>query len=211
MTSQALRATFAAGAAALVAVVWLGCSGDDTSSSPGVVTDPNVLCDQLCKRVIGTCNEGAKRMFRTEEQCIKACLMFDTGVVGGTTGNTIRCRLAQAEAGNCNGAGILGGTACGSPCDGFCRVTAKTCTGSGAAQNPFGTEETCVETCESKIRFDSAASQGTEQEFFGADTLNCRAQHLLLALSQQDPHCSHGAVESAVCKGAGAGADAGGP
>lgn len=211
MTSQALRATFAAGAAALVAVVWLGCSGDDTSSSPGVVTDPNVLCDQLCKRVIGTCNEGAKRMFRTEEQCIKACLMFDTGVVGGTTGNTIRCRLAQAEAGNCNGAGILGGTACGSPCDGFCRVTAKTCTGSGAAQNPFGTEETCVETCESKIRFDGAASQGTEQEFFGADTLNCRAQHLLLALSQQDPHCSHGAVESAVCKGAGAGADAGGP
>ncbi len=191
---------------ALACTVWLGCTGEDaTPPSAGSV---ETLCDELCRKTLATCNTGAKQMFRTTEQCVATCRSFDPGVEGIATGNTIRCRIAEVDKGNCNGAGLLGGDVCGKPCDGFCRAEAVAC--KAAATRKYDSEGSCVEQCETELVFVASAAQGADQPFTGDNTLNCRAQHLLLSFADPDPHCGHlDPVNSIPCSGPKPGADAG--
>lgn len=203
-----MRGGRGAGAAVVaVALAWLGCTGEDPPSTSGdTVAD---LCDELCTKVLSTCNEGAKQMFRDTAQCVESCQALDPGVAGSTTGNTIRCRIAQVDARDCNGAGVLGGGKCGQRCDGYCRVAATACAALPEAQRPYRNEADCVETCDGQLRFDPTATEGANQPFVGEDTLNCRTPHLLFALSDPQTHCGHLGVRSPPCSGASP-ADAGG-
>lgn len=191
---------------ALACTAWIACAGEDVTATTADSVEN--LCDQLCKKVVANCNTGDKQMFRTVEQCMTTCLTLEPGVVSTTSGNTIRCRIAEVDKGNCNGAGVLGGGVCGKPCDGFCRVEAATCADAGT--RAYDTEGECIETCEAQLMFDPASAQGISQPFTGADTLNCRAQHLILAETEKDPHCGHLAVKSVPCSGPKPG-DAGAP
>ena len=178
-------------------VLWLGCTGEDAPAAPTSNTGASLsqLCDELCRKTMAACTTGANLIYRSVEQCVQTCNKLEPGLEGTTTGNTIRCRIAEVNAGNCNGAGPLGGGKCGRVCDGFCRVSAASC----KELNPFTSEGTCVETCEGQIAFDPAAPQGAEQPFNGRNTLNCRAQHLLLTFTEPGTRCAHLGVQSPPC------------
>jgi hypothetical protein len=190
-------------AASLLALSVLGpaCVGDDGATE----SSSAALCDEYCTKVIATCT-GGQAMYSSKAQCLSTCSALRPETETSAAGNTVRCRLNQVQAGNCAGAGLTGGGACGQPCEGFCRVTAKAC---APDLLPLGGEGSCLETCRTEIRYDPAKADGVAQPLDGEDTLNCRAQHLLLALSEPSPHCLHLRTTASPCNRAPAAKDAG--
>jgi hypothetical protein len=184
----------------VVAGAAVACTGEDASTRTpfeDAAATASELCGQMCTKAMTQCT-GAQTIYADEAQCVATCKALDLGVAGSGAGNTIRCRIAQLQAGNCSGGGVLGGNVCGAPCDGFCKVTSKACSAATQVANPFGDEGTCLETCRASLRFDPNAAQGGDISLT-SDTLNCRAQHLLLATKDPDPHCGHLKVPSPVC------------
>jgi hypothetical protein len=134
---------------------------------------------------------------------MKVCTNLELGTRNDGDVNSVGCRLRQMRAAatldSCIAAGPFGGDVCGTRCSNFCRFVGKSCL--AIAAPPYGgSEGTCIEACPS-FRRDAALGDNTEVPAFpGADTFNCRSHHLILALSEPEPHCSHADAVSPLCK-----------
>jgi hypothetical protein len=181
--------------AGVLAVGFVGVVFGCTASDPAPAASSDATCTTYCNRILDECT-GTNAMYRDNTQCLAACKALDPANETSKSGNTVNCRLARLDAKDCPGAGLLGGGECGQRCDGFCKVTIATC--ASQPMPPFDGIGSCVEQC-SKMTFDPAATEGVDQPLAGADTLNCRVQHLLLAIEQPVPHCGHVALQSAMC------------
>jgi hypothetical protein len=190
--------------ATVLALGLVGVAFGCTASDPAPAASSDATCSTYCTRILDECT-GANAMYRDNTQCLAACKALDPANETGKSGNTVNCRLARLDNKDCPGAGLLGGGVCGQRCDGFCKVTIATC--GTQADPPFDGIGSCVEQCTSSIPFDPNATEGVDQPLNGEDTLNCRVQHLLLAIEQPVPHCGHLRVQSSMCNGA---QDAGG-
>jgi hypothetical protein len=175
---------------------WLGCVKDESQGQAAPI------CPSYCDALDTNC-PGLE--YKDRDQCLATCARMKPGNEGQID-DTAGCRLTQAknaaknDEAACKKGSAFGGEACGTPCTTFCNLVDELCIhGEGApADHPYPTEETCIEECNTKLKYDKAGSEG--QKFVGGDTLNCRMFHLLLALDDRVTHCPHTGVISAVCK-----------
>lgn len=183
-----------AGFCFVAAAFWLGCVEDDTTTGTVVPVCPR-YCDELDAKCAGL-------EYKDRDQCLAACAFMKPGNEGDTD-DSAGCRLGQAklatkgDKASCKKASAYGGEACGDPCTTFCKLVNEICI-EGSGSPPYTSESSCFEQCKA-IPYDKAGDEGP-QAFEGADTLNCRMFHLLLAIDDKAGHCPHTAPVSATCK-----------
>jgi hypothetical protein len=152
------------------------------------------LCEQYCDRVETACVD-AIRQYASRDACLAVCALLDPGPAGTATGNTVRCRLAQAQlaAGTgepgmyCFSAGPGGAGICGEDCEGYCALMTAKC-----AQ--LGSYAECLTACgdvpdlsqpPDNVRFSANIDDG--------DSLQCRLYHVSAATLDPNLHCAHAA------------------
>lgn len=178
------------------AASWLGCVKDESGGAP------LPICPRYCDKLDESC---AGLEYKDRDQCLAACALMKPGNEGDND-NTAGCRLGQAEkatkgdGASCKKASAFGGQACGNPCTTFCQLVDAICIqGNDSASKPYTSESSCVEQCAS-LTYDPNGDEGQKQDFAGADTLNCRMFHLLLAIDDKAGHCPHTGAVSDTCK-----------
>jgi hypothetical protein len=204
-TKRALGAVVAVSALIVSASVSsTACVGD--SPPPAGET-----CETYCSTIARSCT-GPNRQYRDEKECLATCGKLPEGDESDGALNTVGCRLRQARAAatleQCTAAGPFGGGLCGSRCEAFCAINARTCGEELGPLQPFRSEATCLEQC-SLFTFDPDEGEGPSQDFSGNDTVNCRSFHLILAQQDAEGHCPHTAPASSVCRSASPTGDAG--
>lgn len=175
--------------------------GGADSATPERPTDPAspALCNDYCATIMESCT-GDNAQFDNEATCAAMCSSWLTGRENARTGNSAHCRLTFAktagDAQSCREAGPFATTRCGTPCAGFCEVVAKHC-------DPNKSGYTDVSACKERCGSDATHYAIQLDAGFGPDstrvpnanTLNCRAYHMHLALSSPpgtlENHCGH--------------------
>ena len=166
---------------------------------PDCDTDgPSALCRDYCATVMKNCT-GENAIYEGIATCYAVCKVLPPGNPGDDSGNTVACRLRQAEeagpegvnepATHCSGAspggeGRDGTILCSDNCDGYCAIMQEVCT-------DFESLEQCKESC------------GTAEDLGGYDTshtmgdfVQCRLWHASAAAELANPHCLHAAGKS---------------
>lgn len=182
----------------VAAASFSGCVED---ASTGATPVP--ICVRYCDALEANC---AGLEYKNRDECLATCALMKEGNEGDKD-DTVGCRLAFAKSAApgdkaaCKKGSAYGGAACGDPCATFCRLDDKICiSGSDASSKPYNSESTCFEACKTNpLVYDPNGEEGP-QVFQGADTLNCRMFHLILALGDREGHCPHTAPTSATCR-----------
>jgi hypothetical protein len=185
---------------AAFAFVALACVSED----PGLKAPDKLTCDVYCNEVMSRCT-GPQAQYLDPLECKRVCDILDAaGSMGQRTDNegldTIGCRYNRARdtTPNCVAAGPYGGGVCGATrCAAFCKIQQSAC--ATADNKPFDTEEQCVEECPS-IPVDPEEPEFPPSAATGSDSIQCRGRHLILAITQPNPHCGHAALLSDTCK-----------
>ncbi len=173
-----------------------GSSGDTTVTPPGDsgprsdADNPppsEAACADYCAMMDKSCT-GANAQYE-DVDCNILCTKlaaWPTGAAGATSGNTLACRVTYAKAAasdpakNCGPAGKFGAGICGGRCEGFCRLSARNCTG----KNQIYTDDAaCMATCNG----------------WPTDKQECSIYHLGLAGEDPVTHCPHGSPTSHAC------------
>ncbi|HEY4012148.1 MAG TPA: hypothetical protein VGM06_02320 [Polyangiaceae bacterium] len=177
---------------------------------------PQDLCTVYCSVVNQNCTGALSQYAFWPNDCLQLCAFWETGNPGDTTGDTRECRIYHAGAAqgstanatfHCPHAGPLGGGPgfCVAPdaadtahaiCESFCELDVDLCKGI-AYEGPAACEQACL---------DYAYTGGGVTTDTG-NSLDCRVYHLEYAayyysIGDTDAgatHCSHTAVQSAVC------------
>lgn len=191
--------------AALAVIVPIAC----ISADPGLP----VTCDEYCSVVQNKCT-GVNAQYRNGDECKKVCGLFELGSFNDGDTGTIGCRLRKAREANdkpsCAAAGPYGGDVCGDRCEAYCTIADRECISDpavNAALHPFESKGDCSEACPN-FRVEPA-EDGPPNTKDGADTFNCRARHLIIAIDDPSPHCEHAGRVSRVCGGDASGLPAG--
>jgi hypothetical protein len=139
------------------------------------------------------------KQYKSDTSCLNSCAAFLLGSSKDTSGNTLGCRahyatLAATEpATNCAAAGPAGGGRCGSNCDAYCALMARTCA------TVFEDDLQCRTDCLAMVGVDELAYR------FGAsgDNLQCRIYHATFAAEGfPELHCPHASpIPTAPCAG----------
>ncbi len=93
------------------------------------------------------CSSTSVAQYLASNICEAACLTFDDGTAGDTTGNTLGCRQHHAElagsasATECPIAGPGGNGTCGSNCTGYCQLMMSACPAE------YADEAACMTNC----------------------------------------------------------------
>ncbi len=156
--------------------------------SSGLCTDGGD-CPGYCALMAANCAEA----YPSTENCEDSCTVFAAS--DDTTGNTLACRFAAAEAAagdstQCLAASLSGGGICGADvCETYCDLSEQNC-----ADAPiYSSREQCKSACA------LMALGGIEDWRTEADSLQCRTYHLG-APAKADPvkHCPHGQLFNAA-------------
>lgn len=157
-------------------------------------SDDAVTCARYCAAALENCT-GEFALYASVESCLGTCAHLRTGEAGARGGNSIACRLSNAELAGTTGelleycpyAGPGGNGMCGSNCAGYCDVMMAVC------PTYFATQEECFSSCDA-VPDHGAYSVAVPYE----DSIQCRLYHL--TSSTIDPvHCSHAAgVEKCI-------------
>ncbi|PIW01756.1 MAG: hypothetical protein COW42_03885, partial [Deltaproteobacteria bacterium CG17_big_fil_post_rev_8_21_14_2_50_63_7] len=159
-----------------------------------------VSCELYCSEVTTICT-GVDAQYASEAQCLEFCTniaVIAMGTEGETSGNTVACRLTHAglaetsgqKATHCPHAGPTGAGVCGAWCDSYCALVANICTGSNTN---YPDEATCQTACT------GIPTTGSIGDMSG-DTVQCRIQHLNLAVLNPTAHCPHASEDGGgVC------------
>jgi hypothetical protein len=160
-------------------------------------------CSAYCRLVTSNC-ERQLPQYKNETGCNVVCQdVLETATDPNTTqGNTIECRLEEAEAAgagsnvellkSCAAAGLMG-TTCGGECANYCSFMQSFCPDDFDAN-------TCLTTCGEVPRSEKPYSDRLPY----ADHLECRFAHIQLAAAAADSehralHCGHAAGKVGPC------------
>jgi hypothetical protein len=205
-----MRALFCAALCAIACegVLNLG-DADLIQAQPTLADAAGPLCRQYCDTVMANCT-GAYAVYANSVQCLNLCRVMEPGSAGDKMGNTVACRLANAQlaadtaepGSHCPQAGPGGAAApspagsdavqaeaenlsCSSNCEGLCTGMLALC------PEQYTSLPGCLEDC-SQVPdlggYDISIGQG--------NSVQCRLFHLGAAAAAPDPHCAHAAGAS---------------
>lgn len=148
---------------------------------------PSAQCVEYCDTVLANCT-GPLAVYSSRETCLGVCRLLPAGDALEPVGNTVACRLKQAEnAGSfepdlaCPAAGPGGAGTCGDDCDAYCGLLEQICP-TEFAQVP-GCKQHCLLLPDAQ-RFDVVKDHD-------GDTRQCRLVHVSSASVLPSPHCEH--------------------
>jgi hypothetical protein len=173
-----------------------GASGGTVGGQGGGGADAGAgppLCDEYCDAVIANCD--THRVYASPLICQAICEILAPGSPGDRSGNTVHCRLSNAELAvatgepteHCPAAGPGGAGICGDDCASYCVLMAHFCP-------DFGTEEECRGNCPS-----IPTIGGYNTTMTSGNTLECRLYHVSAATQDARTHCPHAAGMEAFC------------
>jgi hypothetical protein len=179
-----------------------GLGGSVAAGAGGVAMgtgSDELLCARYCDLVAANCS-GANQQYASPAACLAVCGLLDPGQPGDLSGNTVSCRLRQAElaastgepANYCFSAGPGGAGSCGTDCEGYCSVMSAQC-------EQLGPEEACLRACADVpdlSRPPQSIKYNTTQQ--SGNSLQCRLYHVSAASLDPVIHCVH-AAGLAVC------------
>ncbi len=207
-----------AGACALLASLALdfGCAkiagiDNDIPVNPNGVNG-SALCSNYCDTVMSNC-EDPLYVYASRAMCMGVCHQLEVagkaGNPGDQSGNTIYCRLYQAQQAGSTGekttycpvSGPGGNNICGSNCEDYCTLMQLTCPVQFNDSNLFnGSLSICLTQCALLPVLDG----GFNADLQSGNNIDCRLYHVSAA--NADPtapatHCPHAAGAS-PCVGA---------
>lgn len=149
------------------------------------------LCKSYCGTVMEACT-GKNAVYSTDEMCLAVCKLLDPGDQLEPIGNTVECRMIQADLAksepedHCKAAGPGGNGACGTDCDAYCQLFPKACPDDDEYKSKAG----CLKACgglTDQDRFDLMADHE-------GDSIECRLVHVSSASLKPKDHCSHAPI-----------------
>ncbi len=154
------------------------------------------LCARYCDTLATSCADDFAQ-FVSRATCLEYCAQLPTGSPGDEIGNSVHCRLKQAEIArdvaepseHCAEAGPGGNGTCGSNCEAYCVVFEQIC---GARfDDEFVGRADCNTHCTDlpdDERFTTSISSG--------NSIQCRLWHVSAAAVDPSTHCGHAAGEA---------------
>ncbi len=174
--------------------------GSSAEGGGGGAVAVEATCEEYCQVVEASCANDSEEYM--ESVCPVMCGYLSKGHVGDTSGDTVGCRMTQAElaqddpAAHCQAAGPLGAGPCADRCESFCQLVFATCGPHEVV--PYANLDDCKTKCAS-YPYLTIEEGGSDINNVSGDTLNCRLYHLQVAANPDIPnafnHCGHvGAV-----------------
>jgi hypothetical protein len=174
--------------------------GDASSASDAASSDAGSdsgadICARYCQTVMAGCT-GANAVYADPQICASTCDALPLGTDGDELGNTVYCRLRNAELAPaepetyCPIAGPGGNGVCGSNCEGYCTLMQQICP--SMFTSTFATLTGCKTQCDASI----PDLGGYSIAIKSGDSLQCRLYHLGAATLDPGLHCPHAAGES---------------
>jgi hypothetical protein len=148
-------------------------------------------CTAYCALMMQSCNATANQPFADTAMCMAACSLYDpAGNESTVSGANLWCKIYHATASfggdksHCTHASPSGAGLCGTRCENYCMISAKTCTGNNSIYADFAT---CNTTCSTSIVTDGTVADR------GGNTKDCRIYHAFAANATANPavHCPH--------------------
>lgn len=163
--------------------------GNGGGGGGGGPMTPSEVCDHYCSVVMANC-QGPDEVYVSGAICREACLSLPLGTPDDTSGNTVGCRLRNAELAaatgepgvHCPAAGPGGDGICGPNCAGYCSLMLAHC---NAPDFDLGD---CAAACA-----DVTDPGGYSTAITSGDTLQCRLYHVSAATLDPQTHCIHAA------------------
>jgi hypothetical protein len=157
---------------------------------------PGNLCDQYCTTVTTNCTD-ANQQYSSEANCNQVCPNLPGFNDPSEIGNTVGCRLGNAEEAEligpndeCPTAGPGTDGQCGENCETFCLLLEKACGVETVDQFPYPDQGTCRDDCETFPDiggFSADPNAGTVD----GDSVQCRLYHVSQAFIDPAFHCQH--------------------
>jgi hypothetical protein len=188
-----LRGLCGAAAALLIASACAQVLGiDDAELDPLLQTDAgdDALCQQYCDKVLENClDEHA--VYPERDTCLGVCAILPAGQQGAETGNSIHCRLTNADLArlepelHCARAGPGGNSVCGENCEAYCLLFEAACQSDFSSR--FNGQSECLADCRNTVPdlggYDASIREG--------DSVQCRLYHVSVATLAPSEHCGH--------------------
>ena len=174
-----------------------GQGGGGAGSGGGAAQTCAAYCADNAANCTGELDQWGGTIMPDGTQCEKTCATWDVGMASDTMGNTLGCHIYHSGAAkaapmdHCIHSGPSGADQCGAPCDNFCELAAKACTG---MDFPFTDDADCKAACAAWAK-DPTYSATT----VSGDSYACRLYHATAAAADKS-HCPHIADVSPVCK-----------
>lgn len=177
-----------------------------------VDAEAELSCELYCDTTAANCT-GDFQQYESREACIAMCDELDLGAEGDTSGNTVGCRLRNAELAKETGelgdhCPLAGPAGCGDRCANFCAVFVPAC---GALSPGVEDEAKCLAFCQGST--DNQDWTPLDDDLRDHDaSIQCRLWHLANATLAPDVHCGHanGTTKCEVPSAGGAGGGDGG-
>ena len=154
------------------------------------------LCADYCSTVMANCTE-AHAVYTSETACLAVCEDLPAGSSDDEIGNSVHCRLRNAELAastgepgvHCPIAGPGGDGVCGSNCEGYCVLMQAECSArfSQAFNGLADCQSQCNESLPDPGSYDVSQSSG--------NSVNCRLWHVSAAALDPSQHCPHASGE----------------
>lgn len=146
------------------------------------------LCTSYCDTVMEACR-GDNAVYNARETCLGVCALLPQGDrLEPGTGNTVACRMRQAElaleiepAAHCRNASPGGHGVCGTNCEAYCSLLEDSC------PNEYRETEDCLRTC---AGFEDRGILDVLTDHDG-NNVQCRLVHVSSATVQPEEHCRH--------------------
>jgi hypothetical protein len=163
---------------------------EDRTLDPNAMPSDSALCKRYCDKVMSVCT-GENAVYTTDALCLGVCAHMDPGDPLEPVGNTVACRMHEAQsaerepADHCRFMGPGGGDQCGSDCEAYCELFPKVC-----PDDAKYSSEGCLKACRGLLdqdRFDVV-------EDHEGDSIECRLVHVSSATVKPDEHCAHSPI-----------------
>lgn len=183
---------------------------DSATGGASATQQSTDLCTTYCNTVQDGCKDQFS-VYASQDTCLGVCAKLvaagKAGEAGDQSGNTVNCRLTQAQNAKstgepgeyCFAAGPGGGDLCGSNCEGYCVLLQQTCPTEFQSAQFNNSLAYCITTaCPSVPKLDA----GFNADQQAGNNINCRLYHVSAANANADApgiHCPH-AAGAAPCQ-----------
>ena len=158
---------------------------------------PGNLCEEYCATITDNCT-GDDRQYSSEENCNQVCPNLSGFNNADTIGDTVGCRLENAQqAGTlgpdeCPTAGPGSEGQCGDVCTTFCLLFEKAC-GTDPDLFDYANQAACRQDC---ANFPDGGPFNVTLD--AGDSIDCRLYHVSQAFEDAGFHCEHAAGQD-IC------------